>query len=448
MCTRSCGSGAQKRSRHVKRPAKLGGAPCPLLHETRTCNSNFCPVDCVVSDWLGWSACPQTCNPGGTDPESSRTRTRTTTTAPQFGGTACPVTHMAMQCGTSECPVDCEVSPYGQWGACSTRYCGGGIKLRTRAVTHHPSYGGAPCTELHEQQACNTVPCAIGCTSRFGEWSECSRSCGNGVQTRVLTLGGPDGGCPANEQRLCNTAACPVDCIVSGFGQWSGCIREAVVQGAHCGGGYKVRSRNPIADQHITGLPCPALTEAVSCEPLPCPEPCQLSQWTLFGSCSRTCGTGVKTRARRVEREPKNGGANCPTLEDVVQCNGHLCPQDCQVTSWSVWGSCSQTCGEASRTRLRHVSKPSESGGKGCPSLREQAPCSSQMCPVDCIVASWSDWSECSQECGGGVAARSRGISVRDAFEGTPCPKLAEIQACNVEDCPTHCEFGFSDWGL
>ncbi|XP_012886345.1 PREDICTED: A disintegrin and metalloproteinase with thrombospondin motifs 2 [Dipodomys ordii] len=52
--------------------------------------------------------------------------------------------------------------------------------------------------------------------------------------------------------------------------------------------------------------------------------------WTPFGSCSRTCGTGVKFRTRQCDNpHPANGGRTCSGLAyDFQLCN----PQDCPDT--------------------------------------------------------------------------------------------------------------------
>jgi len=63
-----------------------------------------CKVDCVVSGWSGWSACP--CNGGGTI-----TRTRTVTIPPANGGAACPALTESQTCVNNEpCANDPECS--------------------------------------------------------------------------------------------------------------------------------------------------------------------------------------------------------------------------------------------------------------------------------------------------------------------------------------------------
>ena len=46
-------------------------------------------------------------------------------------------------------------------------------------------------------------------------------------------------------------------------------------------------------------------------------------KWNDWGACSKSCGTGV--RSRTVEIEPKHGGNSCdgPTIES---CNSGPCP--------------------------------------------------------------------------------------------------------------------------
>jgi hypothetical protein len=70
-------------------------------------------IDCVTSQWSGWSACPSV----GCGASSQQTRTRSIITQASGGGTACPSNAELIErrdCPVSSCtPVDCE----GQWPA-------------------------------------------------------------------------------------------------------------------------------------------------------------------------------------------------------------------------------------------------------------------------------------------------------------------------------------------
>jgi hypothetical protein len=55
-------------------------------------------------------------------------------------------------------PVDCVVSPWSAYGACSAS-CGGGTQTQTRTVITPASNGGAACPALSQSQACNVQAC-------------------------------------------------------------------------------------------------------------------------------------------------------------------------------------------------------------------------------------------------------------------------------------------------
>lgn len=60
---------------------------------------------------------------------------------------------------------------------------------------------------------------------------------------------------------------------------------------------------------------------------IPCPQDCVVSDFTSWSSCSRTCGAGLKHRTRHVLATPMYGGANCPNLTDTRTCSNSVnCP--------------------------------------------------------------------------------------------------------------------------
>ena len=55
-CSRSCGGGIASRTRRKTASESCGGR-CPYhLRETKRCNTNCCPVNCVYT-WNPWSRC-------------------------------------------------------------------------------------------------------------------------------------------------------------------------------------------------------------------------------------------------------------------------------------------------------------------------------------------------------------------------------------------------------
>ncbi|XP_066542950.1 semaphorin-5B isoform X3 [Hoplias malabaricus] len=157
--------------------------------------------------------------------------------------------------------------------------------------------------------------------------------------------------------------------------------------------------------------------------------------WALWQPCSHDDGDGTSTclcRSRVCDSPPPRcGGKNCegPTIE-VANCsrNGGWTP-------WSSWGQCSTSCEIGFEVRQRSCNNPSpRHGGRVCVGqAREQRFCNEKVsCPQPIFWSSWSPWSKCSSECGGGVHSRSRNCE-----NGNSCPGCAlEYQTCNLESCP------------
>jgi len=81
-----------------------GGKACPTLHSQADCNTHECPIDCVVSLWTKYDACTKTCNGG------ERHRTRSITTPVEHGGKACPLLAQTEVCGAEKCGTDCKIA--------------------------------------------------------------------------------------------------------------------------------------------------------------------------------------------------------------------------------------------------------------------------------------------------------------------------------------------------
>jgi Spondin-like TSP1 domain len=164
---------------------------------------------------------------------------------------------------------------------------------------------------------------------------------------------------------------------------------------------------------------------------------CGVSTWSDWSSCSVKCGGGIQTQTRTVTQQAANGGAACPTtLSQTQACNTQGCPVDCVVSAWSAFSACSTSCGGGNQTATRAVVTPAAYGGAACPSLSMTQSCNLQPCPVDCVVSSWSNWTDCSTRCGGGTQSQSRTVVTAAANGGAACPTLSQSQACNTQGCP------------
>ena len=90
------------------------------------------------------------------------------------------------------CSVDCQMSPWTEWGVCDA-VCGYGLKNRTAKVVRLASVGGRPCPGPSVQYALCNYPCEHFQWMTSSAWSTCvlidsSSSCGRGRKTRTIKL--------------------------------------------------------------------------------------------------------------------------------------------------------------------------------------------------------------------------------------------------------------------
>ena len=123
-CTKSCGTGSQKRKR-AQTEVTLGGKACPHYTETRSCNAHTCAVHCTVSAFSAWTTCTKSCGTG------SQNRACSVTTATRHGGYACPYLEETCSCNARTCAVHCATSAFSAWTTC-TKSCGTGSQNRSQ----------------------------------------------------------------------------------------------------------------------------------------------------------------------------------------------------------------------------------------------------------------------------------------------------------------------------
>ena len=142
-----------------------------------------------------------------------------------------------------------------------------------------------------------------------------------------------------------------------------------------------------------------------------------------------------------------SGGFVCPNLEESGQCSTQQCPVHCVVSEWSSWGACSTTCGPGTADRIRTVVENDQHGGDGCPTLLDVQSCTDEDCASDCEVSEWGIWGECDAVCSTGAQTRERTVVTPPMDSGSTCPHVVEDRACNTQACPVHCQVGaWSDW--
>ena len=275
---------------------------------------------------------------------------------------------------------------------------------------------------MPDQRSCDMGPCPVD--GKWGGWSTCSHSCGEGVQLRQCTNPAPQHSgrpCAGRAREACNVVArttngailytsCPMD---GGWSNWSPCS-------ASCGGGVQERACDSPAPSN-GGRDCgeagATLSRATSdtCNTQPCVHK-QDGGWGKWSRCSVTCGEGVRVR-RCDSPQPQHGGAVCKG-EGSKRCSGEgawkhrPCPID---GGFGIWGPCGVSCGGGVSTRQCNSPHP-QNGGAYCKGMMRRR-CSESPCPQD---GGWSVWGRCSRSCGGGVQSRVCG-SPLPKFGGRPC---------------------------
>eukprot|EP00927_Polykrikos_kofoidii_P046558 TRINITY_DN40760_c0_g1_i1.p1 TRINITY_DN40760_c0_g1~~TRINITY_DN40760_c0_g1_i1.p1 ORF type:complete len:943 (-),score=114.89 TRINITY_DN40760_c0_g1_i1:221-2857(-) len=399
---------------------------------------------CRFGPWREWSQpmAAQLCE---------RTRVVAVSAAP--GGPLCsgPLAQ------TKSCPVAvrdhaCSVSPWTAWSECTHAE---GQFFRDRLILR-PVAGDGRCNiPLRETGPCSSrqPPAVIPCKfEAWDAWTACSATCGaSAMRKRSRRIGtrssGGGAACHGETQEIapCGLQDCSESsfqvCTMTAWEAWSACAEDL----------QRFRERQVDVPAVGGGQPCvAALEETEAC--LVSKIDCQVSKWTDWTSCNVQCGGGQMQRDRMIVQSPKGTDVAClSSLQETTGCNFHSCGinLDCMVEDWTPWGMCSATCGSGQQTRARFVARLALDGGKGCnTSLSEARACFMTECKlVDCAWGSWRPWTSCSRDCGGGQRSRDRIVETPPSPGGLACAAVSaqEFGACNTRPCRGICLDG--QWG-
>ncbi|XP_054555363.1 spondin-1 [Talpa occidentalis] len=368
-------------------------------------------------------------------------------------------------------PETCIYSNWSPWSACSSSTCDKGKRMRQRMLKAQLDLS-VPCPDTQDFQPCMGPGCSDedGSTCTMSEWitwSPCSISCGMGMRSRERYVKQfPEDGSvctlPTEETEKCtvNEDCSPSSCLVTEWGEWDECS-------ATCGMGMKKRHRM-VKMSPADGSMCKAETsQAEKCMMPECHTiPCLLSPWSEWSDCSVTCGKGMRTRQRMLKSLAELGDCN-EELEQVEKCMLPECPIDCELTEWSQWSECNKSCGKGHMIRTRMIEMEPQFGGAPCPETVQRKKCRVRKCLRNqsiqklrwrearesrrseqlreesdgeqfpgCRMRPWTAWSECTKLCGGGI--QERYMTVKKRFKSsqfTSCKDKKEIRACNVHPC-------------
>ncbi|CAG2239285.1 Hemicentin-1,Coadhesin,Adhesion G protein-coupled receptor B3,Thrombospondin-2,Thrombospondin-1,Mucin-like protein,Adhesion G protein-coupled receptor B1 [Mytilus edulis] len=342
-------------------------------------------------------------------------------------------------------------SNWNEWTACSLS-CGGGSQSRNRTCNDpEPEYGGIHCSgNITEEQNCNGDPCPINIVQSMevGLHGQLGTNVVYLVEVeyyieidhvQILIPSLVEKTCRGNatDTKSCSDNKCPIDGNWTNWSEWNICSKS-------CGGGLMLRNRtcsNP--EPLFGGEDCIGNnTDDNFCNTNECPVDGNWTDWSVWSTCSQSCGRGFQSRNRTCSNPvPQFGGNEClGNFTDDDMCNLHNCPVDGNWTKWSEWDNCTQSCGGGFRSRVRTCSDPEPRfEGENClGNSTEGDICNDHYCPVDGNWTDWSEWNSCSDTCGGGLTLRYRNCSNPEPqFGGIDCiGNRTEKDSCNTHYCP------------
>ncbi|VDK53212.1 unnamed protein product [Anisakis simplex] len=257
---------------------------------------------------------------------------------------------------------------WSSWTFCS-QSCGNGFRERTRWCLNGHCDGDST-----ERTVCFSSPCPTPSSnsddswSEWTSWNQCSVTCDKGSQARYrrcissshTSLGTS---CPGNsmEIRPCDMGSCNLG-TVGLWGHWT----EWTICSTSCGPGIQTRNR------FCTKEPCDGSAQSrMSCNLGECATPSHWSQWESWSECSKLCGRGLRSRTRKCPDKNCFGGR----IEQQF-CNEQPCISTSgQWSGWSGWGSCSVSCGSGIRRRTRHCQYGNCDGSHKDSATCNQGPC-------------------------------------------------------------------------
>ncbi|XP_068612868.1 thrombospondin type-1 domain-containing protein 4-like [Brachionichthys hirsutus] len=301
-----------------------------------------------------------------------------------------------------------------------------------------------------QEEACNLQPCPAFWD--IGEWSECSKTCGLGMQHRQVlcrqvyanhTLNVHTSHCRDLEQpeiaSTCQLKICSEWQIRS---EWTACS-------VPCGLGQRSREVRCVSNvgDFVPDDECNMNLRPIdveNCDMGACAKSWFYTDWG--NRCSAECGMGARTRGvvcltNHVSSLPLEGcGSERPANSKV--CNSGPCENRIEWFT-GPWSQCSAECGAGSQQRPVVCLMSSEEGlvvipPYECSSI--ERPLSQQSCNLKACGAKWyhTDWSACSKTCEGGFRVREVRCLSDDTRSSEDCSvqlRPADKEDCNPEPC-------------
>ncbi|XP_039903038.1 SCO-spondin-like [Simochromis diagramma] len=403
-------------------------------------------VDCIMSPWTAWSACSVSCGLG------SLFRQRDMLREALPGGACSGDPFDSRACFPQACPVNGHWSEWTEWSECDA-HCGGGVRQRNRTCSAPPpKNGGRDCEGMTRQsQSCNSQPCTKDTDTQTG----CVR--GMVLVTEEDCQAGRVDPCPPTCSHLSLDRNCTAECI-------SGCRcpyglylqQGRCVNSSQCVCHWDGQTLHPgqvvPRDQCTT---CKCRDGQVTCDRSSCVATCHWSAWSSWSPCDVTCGLGLQQRYRSpVLPAGAVRGQPCPGDSSEAQsCSSTCFPVLPGGTwgKWTGWSECSKTCFNhvddvGVRRRFRSCTPFNHTQPACDGDSEEQEPCNTEHCPVPGGWSAWSAWSQCSSRCDSGVQTRERLCNSPTPQHGGKSCSGPHIQTrdCNSHPCSGVCPEGMT----
>ncbi|KAI6186600.1 hypothetical protein M3Y98_00150400 [Aphelenchoides besseyi] len=348
----------------------------------------------------------------------------------------------------------------GEWSACSVS-CGKGVKTRSAFCTDQSNNQRVEdelCEENNSTKPELEKPCqTVDCEAEWfiGEWESCSESCGNhGWKYRVVychkvfangkRMTVDDSNCTSVERPAVKRIfACSEKCGDAKQYRSVTCRSEKegeegkLLSADQCPGDVKLEN-----ERYCNLGPCEGLTF-------------KTSDWDLCERCNDTVETRNVTCSDETGRLYPLEKCLSETETEIPQDSRSCATSPPCTYEWhtSEWSKCSTECGHGHKTRKVHCAI----NELGNITILDEGLCSGDK-PVDreeCVNEEkctgtyfTGPWSNCSEECGGGVQTR---LIACLNYDKKPVPEWCdekdrpkEEQPCNEDPCPTchEAEFG------
>ncbi|MGH0119066.1 UNVERIFIED_CONTAM: hypothetical protein FKN15_052267 [Acipenser sinensis] len=461
-CTATCGRGSRfvifrcvHRVSHEEVSDSLCDSGSKPSAEEEPCNVQACPAFWDIGEW---SECSKTCGLGMQHRQVLCRQVyanHTLTVQPN----RCQHLEKPETTSTCQLKICSEWQIRTEWSSCAVP-CGVGQRSReVRCVSNVGDFvDDEECNmklRPNDIENCDMGPCAKSWFFTdwdIGEWSECSKTCGLGMQHRQVlcrqvyanrTLTVQPNRCQHLEKpettSTCQLKICSEWQIRT---EWSSCA-------VPCGVGQRSREVRCVSNvgDFVDDEECNMKlrpNDIENCDMGPCAKSWFFTEWG--NRCSADCGVGVRSRSvlcmtNHISSLPLEGcGHERPA--EAMACNNGPCESRVQWFAGS-WSQCSAECGSGTQQREVVCLQKSEDSFTvlqpfECASL--ERPLNQQTCSLKACGAKWyhTDWSSCSKSCEGGFRVRevrclSDDMTTSDHCEAQLRPE--ERETCNTEPC-------------